>query len=206
MKETDIKEIYETIKEREEAKEHDTLTKVPKTVKIWLATGFGLIVVFVVMDYITLKMAIVYGLVGLVALKFIYGDLGSGRELTEKELAQMLYASIREEQTNPVGGMYRISPYVKSRVERAGRRVRYNGIPEERRFLVSFFNPRTKEKEWWEYSLDLYTGDICKASHLYGGPRQFDTRDVKVIVSEEIKDKKRTYAELGIKPRRPQEG
>jgi len=201
MKETDADEIYQTIKEREEQKEKDTLTKVPIDVKSWLAIGFGLLVLFTFMKYIELMTAIIIGLIGLLALKFIYGDVTAGRELTERELTRMLWNNLRYEQVNPVRGIYRIDPSMVIRVEKSGRRVRYNGVPQERKFLVSFYDPKGGRREWWEYAVDLYTGDTTKSTLLPAGMRDFDARDFKVIVSEDLKDKKRMYAELGVKPR-----
>jgi len=199
MQERDIEEIYERIKEIEDTKEKDTLTKVPPNVKVWLSLVGGAIVLGVVMKWISLMVGIMTTVGVLVALKFIYGDITSGRELNEQELAGMLYSKLRYKQLHKLGGYFQVDPWIIIKVERIGRRILVNGVPSERVFGVSFYDPREHRTTWYRYSVDLYSGDILGPKKLPAGFIDIEAWDVRTIESEELKMLKRYRRAMGIK-------
>lgn len=197
-KERDVEEIYEQLRELEEQKEKDTLTRAPINVKTWLAILMGFIILGILFKFIDLKVGVIIAIVILVIIKFLFGDVQK-REFTEQELAIILYKKLRYKQIFALGKFYQISPQAVIQIEKIGRRVRINGIPQERIYGVSIYDPRTQIKEWYRYIVDLRTGDITGCRKLSAGFIDLEDWDVKVVESEGLRDRKLVDKALGYK-------
>jgi hypothetical protein len=202
MEERDIEDVYERIRDQQEKKESDTLTNIPMQTKTCLAFAFGTLFIMVMFKYITVKSGVIIGIVALVMLKVLFGDNLSGRELSEEELAGLLYRKLRNKQIRKLGDYYQIPPHIRVKVEKEGRRVRVNGVPAERIFAVSMYNPRTNETSWHRYTVDLRTGDILHSKRLPAGFIDLEDWDIKIIESEAIKAERRYQRATGVKPKR----
>ena len=200
-KEADVEEIYEKIRELEESKE-DTVSKMEKRPRVWFALILGAIALFTLMGYVDIKTGAGFAIAAVLIIRFVYGQEAYGRELTEQELCIKLYKALRYKQTHPLGDYYQISPDIKIQVERVGRRIRINGVPQERVLGVSFYNPRTGSKQWYRYTVDLKTADTTGCKELPAGFIDLNDWDVKIIESEKIRDEKRYNRALGVTPKR----
>jgi len=202
MKEADVEQIYEKVKDLEEKKDQDTIDRIPTDVRPWITALIVGIVVATALDYITLQTGVILGIMLLLSMRFMFGQSLIQRELSEQELANALYYKLRYKQVNPLGNYYQINPRTEIRIEKVGRRVRINGVPQERVFGVSLYYPKTRLKEWFKYTLDLKTADITGVKKLPAGFVELDDWDIKIIESRGIKDEKLYNTALGVKPKR----
>jgi len=200
VKEQDTEQIYEQIKETE--KQPETLSRMPTDFKSILIFAIAILVIGAWTEFITWKTAIIVGLCTLGGVKLLFDTNVLTQELTEQQLAVNLYKKLRYKQTHPLGNYFQIEPSIQIQIQKRSRRLLINGVPKERIFGVSFFEPQTTKTEYWRYNLDIYTGDITGARELKYGFADLEDYDIKVIESEKIKDEKRYNKALGIAPKR----
>ena len=197
-KEDDIEQVYEKIREKEDAKE-TSLQKALQTQKTYFFFVIGALVITTYIGLIERNTAIIIGFVGALFFYFSIGGVMSGRELTEQELKVKLAKQLRYKQIHPLNGEYQISPSLKIKIQDEGRRMRINGKAEERITAVKFFDPSTADTVLKRYTQDLFSGDITGCSTLQYGMSDLNAMDVKIIESEGLRNQKHInkYLDVG---------
>jgi len=200
VKEADIEEVYEKIREREDEKENQTLPRVPKDLKgIWVL-ALGVTAIAMLSKYISYKIGLIAIAFILIALKVLYGeDLGK-KEYNEQQLVTALYKKLKYKQLYPLGDYYQIEPHLKIEIVPTGRRVLINGIPQERIFGVALFNPMTTGTEKWKYRVNIFTTDITGQKQINTWA-ELDMQDLKIMQSENMRDEIRYHKAMGTKPK-----
>lgn len=199
--EAEVEEIYERMKEREESKQ-DTANKMPQQPKMWFAILLAAVIFATIMKWIAFKTGMLLAIAIVIIIRYIFGSAAMNREYNEQECAIALYKKLRYKQIHALGEFYQIAPHVKIQVEKIGRRVVVNGVPHDRIFGVSLFDPRSMIKEWYKYIIDVRTLDLRACKKLPAGFIDLEDWDIRTIESQDLRDMKRYWRATGTNPPR----
>jgi hypothetical protein len=185
-----LQELHDEMYQREAARTETGTKTIDNRSRLLLGLFVGAVLLMVYLEKITMKEGLIVGAIAAIVLYFWLNDKGARKELTWLECQIRIYDLLKFLQDHPIGDYQQI-PKGEIRITPIGRKQWYDGQAFKRSFGVNIWNEDIDVEEMYFVEVDVFTGDIITFRHSPEGVRGDETKDIKLLPSQDMLMQKR---------------